>query len=206
MPSSRSDITLAAIGFMAALVVPFAAHALQSTATGRISVGQVMEMIEKAGTSPIARQTLVAYVAGVGEAAGVIVDTIGNGSRTVSCQKSFSLDTGAVRAALEAGAPHQDSWSQTPATPLIVADMVKRAALQCQGRSRRGNPAAFSFTTARHAARLAIWLSKGSEKTMSKKTWAAVDDYIVDALFEADPALDAVLVANRDQGLPPIDV
>ena len=82
-------------------------------------------MIEKAGTSPIARQTLIAYVAGVGEAAGAIVDTIGNGSR--SCRKSFSLDTGSVRAALEAGAPRQDSWSQTPATPLIVADMVKRA-------------------------------------------------------------------------------
>jgi len=47
---------------------------------------------------------------------------------------------------------------------------------------------------------------EGSEKTMSKKTWAAVDDYIVEALFEADPALDAVLAANRDQGLPPIDV
>jgi len=41
---------------------------------------------------------------------------------------------------------------------------------------------------------------------MSTKTWAAVDDYIVEALFEADPALDAVLAANRDQGLPPIDV
>ncbi|QKC84075.1 O-methyltransferase [Mesorhizobium sp. NZP2077] len=41
---------------------------------------------------------------------------------------------------------------------------------------------------------------------MSKKIWAAVDDYIVDALFGADPALDAVLAANRDQGLPPIDV
>ena len=41
---------------------------------------------------------------------------------------------------------------------------------------------------------------------MSKKTWAAVDDYIVDALFEADPVLDAVLAANHDQGLPAIDV
>lgn len=41
---------------------------------------------------------------------------------------------------------------------------------------------------------------------MSKKTWAAVDDYIVDALFHADPVLDAVLAANRDQGLPSIDV
>ena len=41
---------------------------------------------------------------------------------------------------------------------------------------------------------------------MSKKTWTAVDDYIVASLFEADPVLDAVLVANRDQGLPAIDV
>ncbi|TPI09734.1 O-methyltransferase [Mesorhizobium sp. B4-1-3] len=41
---------------------------------------------------------------------------------------------------------------------------------------------------------------------MSSKTWTAVDDYIVSSLFEADPLLDAVLAANRDQGLPAIDV
>ncbi|PZV35327.1 O-methyltransferase [Mesorhizobium kowhaii] len=41
---------------------------------------------------------------------------------------------------------------------------------------------------------------------MGRKTWASVDDYIVDALFEADTALDAVLATNRDQGLPAIDV
>lgn len=41
---------------------------------------------------------------------------------------------------------------------------------------------------------------------MSSKTWTAVDDYIVSSLFEADPVLDAVLAANRDQGLPAIDV
>lgn len=41
---------------------------------------------------------------------------------------------------------------------------------------------------------------------MSSKTWTAVDDYIVSSLFEADPALDAVLAANREQGLPAIDV
>jgi hypothetical protein len=128
MPSFKRQIAIAAIATVAACMTPFAAIAVPSTATGQISVGQVMEMIEKAGTSPIARQTLVAYVAGVGEAAGVIVDTIGDGgSRVVSCKKSFSLDTGSVRAALEAGAPRQGSWSQTPATPLIVADMVKRA-------------------------------------------------------------------------------
>lgn len=41
---------------------------------------------------------------------------------------------------------------------------------------------------------------------MNMKTWASVDDYIVDALFDADPALDAVLAANHDHGLPAIDV
>lgn len=41
---------------------------------------------------------------------------------------------------------------------------------------------------------------------MGKKSWAAVDDYIVASLFEPDPVLDAVLAANHDQGLPPIDV
>lgn len=41
---------------------------------------------------------------------------------------------------------------------------------------------------------------------MSRKTWAAVDDYIVASLFGADPVLDAVLAANHDQGLPAIDV
>ncbi|MDG4884715.1 O-methyltransferase [Mesorhizobium sp. WSM4884] len=41
---------------------------------------------------------------------------------------------------------------------------------------------------------------------MSARTSTAVDDYIVASLFEADPALDAALAANREQGLPAIDV
>ncbi|TGP26854.1 MULTISPECIES: O-methyltransferase [unclassified Mesorhizobium] len=41
---------------------------------------------------------------------------------------------------------------------------------------------------------------------MSTRTWTAVDDYIVSSLFDADPALEAVLAANREQGLPAIDV
>ena len=41
---------------------------------------------------------------------------------------------------------------------------------------------------------------------MTSKTWTAVDNYIVSSLFEVDPLLDAVLKANRDQGLPAIDV
>ena len=32
---------------------------------------------------------------------------------------------------------------------------------------------------------------------MNAKTWTAVDGYIVSSLFDSDPALDAVLTANR---------
>ena len=41
---------------------------------------------------------------------------------------------------------------------------------------------------------------------MSRKTWTAVDDYIVESLLEADPVLDAALKANSERGLPAIDV
>ena len=41
---------------------------------------------------------------------------------------------------------------------------------------------------------------------MSRKSWSAVDDYIVGSLFEPDAALDAALAANRREGLPAIDV
>jgi len=123
MTSFKIVIASAAI---AVSMMPLAAKALPSTATGQISVGQVIEMIDKADTSPIARQTLIAYIAGVGETAGAIADTT-KGSRTISCKKAFSLGTESVRAALTAGAPRQANWAQTPATPLIVTDMLKRA-------------------------------------------------------------------------------
>ncbi|WP_421913177.1 chlorophyllide reductase [Mesorhizobium sp.] len=126
MRSFVHQIAVAAIGAMVASALPIAAFALPSTAKGQVSVGQVMEMIAKADSSPMAKQTLVAYVSGVGEAASVIVDTIG-GSHMVSCKTALRLDTGSMRAALETGASSRSNWSETPATPLIVADMVKRA-------------------------------------------------------------------------------
>ena len=41
---------------------------------------------------------------------------------------------------------------------------------------------------------------------MNAKTWAAVDDYIVDKLLDADPVQNATLKANAAGGLPGIDV
>ena len=119
-------IAIALVTSVALPVLPHTAAALPSTEKGRISVDQVMEMIAKADTSAVARQVLVAYVAGVGETAGAVVDTMG-GKGSVSCARPFSLDAVSLRAILKSGAPRQDSWSQTPATPIIVADMIKRA-------------------------------------------------------------------------------
>ena len=124
MPFARIAIAIA--GTVALSILPNAAFALPSTAKGQISVAQVMEMMAKADSSTVAKQVLVAYVAGVGESAGVVLDTMGKNA-PVSCRQAFSLDTASLRTALESGAPKQQSWAQTPATPLIVADMIKRA-------------------------------------------------------------------------------
>lgn len=124
MPFAR--IVIAIAGTVALSILPNAAFALPSTAKGQISVAQVMEMMAKADSSTVAKQVLIAYVAGVGESAGVVLDTMGKNA-SVSCRQAFSLDTASLRTALENGAPKQQSWAQTPATPLIVADMIKRA-------------------------------------------------------------------------------
>jgi len=41
---------------------------------------------------------------------------------------------------------------------------------------------------------------------MAEADWSAVDAYLGEKLLDRDPALDAVLVANRAAGLPSIDV
>src|SRR5262245_5853043 len=43
-------------------------------------------------------------------------------------------------------------------------------------------------------------------KAMSKKTWSAVDQYIIQQLVPSDPALDAVLEVSSAAGLPAINV
>jgi predicted O-methyltransferase YrrM len=45
-----------------------------------------------------------------------------------------------------------------------------------------------------------------AESPMSRKTWNAVDDYIVEELIPADAALEAALKSNSENGLPAIDV
>ncbi len=96
-------------------------HAASSTSRGQISVAQVIEMLDKAPTDRVAQQVLTAYLAGVGEAAGVAVD-IGR----ASCARTLNLTADHVRQAISASVGKPDV-AETWATPLIVRDMLARA-------------------------------------------------------------------------------
>lgn len=94
----------------------------RSTSSGLVSVAQVSELLDMAPTDRAARQILTAYLAGVGEAAGVVVNMGG-----ATCRHAVSLDPAHVRLALgknRAGGSHVD---EIPATPLIVHEMLTRA-------------------------------------------------------------------------------
>jgi hypothetical protein len=113
------------IGAIAALIAGTCCLAAASagaqgpTAAGGISVAQVIQMLDQAPSNAVARQVLAAYLAGVGEAAGVVVAAAG-----AACQRPLSLaadDAGRVVKATPAG-------GAAAATPLIVGDMLARAA------------------------------------------------------------------------------
>lgn len=102
--------------------------AAPTTSTGRISVTQVMEMMQRARNDATARNTVTAYLAGVGETAGLMVSTaVSRGAAPLKCTNSFALSEDVALAALSAGAPDTASWAETPATPIILADLFARA-------------------------------------------------------------------------------
>jgi len=102
------------------------AQAASSTPDGRISVQQVIEMLDRAPTDPAASQLLTAYLAGVGEtAAGMLqfaVDTpLG------VCEGRMQLSAATARKAFDAGAGVRADWGNTAATPVLLDDMLRRA-------------------------------------------------------------------------------
>ena len=98
-----------------------------STSQGQISVTQVMEMLDKAPTNPTARQVLTAYLAGLGETASAMIDASTIGAPRLACKGRLQLDAPAVRRVLEAIPPATHRWDETPATPIIVRDLIQRA-------------------------------------------------------------------------------
>ena len=113
---------------MALLLSPVPAQAASSTSKGQISVAQVLDMVTLAKSDPAARTTVIAYLAGVGEATGLMMsEAQQRGAEPMHCTNSFNLDENVAVAALSAAAPDQSAWSETAATPIIIADMFSRA-------------------------------------------------------------------------------
>lgn len=111
------------LGFVTALALPMLtpAPALSATASApRITVMQVMAMLERAPGDPVAAQVLTAYLAGLGETAGAMIESGG-----VSCRAPLTLDGETARRALAAATGA--SAAAEPATPLILGDMLDRA-------------------------------------------------------------------------------
>lgn len=104
------------------------ALAAPSTSQGQISVAQVLELLEKSGSDSAARNAVVAYLAGVGETAGLLMaDERVQRAGLIQCKTALSLADTNVVAALKAAAPDGATWEQTPATPIILIDMFARA-------------------------------------------------------------------------------
>lgn len=120
MLSRSVTLTLISAALLAS-VVAGPASAAPSTSRGQISVAQVIEMLDKAPSDRVAQQVLTAYLAGVGEAAGIAID-MGRGF----CAKTLNLTTDHVRQAISAAVGKTDV-AETSATPLIVRDMLARA-------------------------------------------------------------------------------
>ncbi|PAY10878.1 chlorophyllide reductase [Bradyrhizobium sp. UFLA03-84] len=106
----------------ALLLLATAAQAQPSTSRGQISVAQVRAMLDQAATNPTARQTLTAYLAGSGETAGWLLDSARG---LPPCTRRLTLDAQQARDAI-ATAP-ATAAAETPATPLIIRDMLRRA-------------------------------------------------------------------------------
>lgn len=122
----RIRLCLAAALLLAATAPAFAATA--STSKGQISVAQVMQMLDRADSDKHAGQLLQAYLGGVGESAGVLVNaTDAKGKAYVTCSKPMGLNAGMVRDLLANGAPDSKRWGETAATPLIVNALVTMA-------------------------------------------------------------------------------
>jgi len=103
-------------------------QAAPTTSKGQISVAQVLEMVDLARSDPAARMTVIAYLAGVGETAGILLsEGQQRGATPMACARSFTLDESVAAAALRAAAPDQARWIETPATPIVIADLFARA-------------------------------------------------------------------------------
>jgi hypothetical protein len=123
-----SSLLLAALALPLTLLGAPASQAAATTSKGQISVAQVIELVDRAKSDPAARMTVIAYLAGVGETTGILMaEAQQRGATPMSCSRSFTLDENVAATALTAAAPDQARWTETAATPIVIADLFARA-------------------------------------------------------------------------------
>lgn len=121
-----SPLLAAALLLPALAAVP--AIAAPSTSKGQVSVAQLDELLSRAADDNAVRNALVAYLAGVGETAGLLLgEANALGKSSVACANPLSISDSAARSALAAAGTDSSKWRETPATPILVADMLRRA-------------------------------------------------------------------------------
>ena len=101
-------------------------HAATSTSTGQVSVTQVVEMIDKSGSDRAFRNIALAYLAGVGETAGLLIEEGVRRGMPMVCSTHLELSATQALAAVKASG-EEATWQEIAATPVIVADMLARA-------------------------------------------------------------------------------
>lgn len=109
-----------------AIIAGTAVKAAPTTSNGQISVAQVIEMVDLSKVDASARNAVIAYLAGVGEATGLLFAEGRNHGSTFNCSQTINLSEEVAVAALNAAAPDRSAWAETPATPIIIADMFAR--------------------------------------------------------------------------------
>jgi len=106
------------------LAVP--AQAAPSTPVGKISVAQVIDLIQRSPKDNDARNAAMAYLAGVGETTGLFVAEAGRRAlASITCAGPLAISSAAVFAALSR--VDKGDWDKTAATPILVDDMLSRA-------------------------------------------------------------------------------
>jgi hypothetical protein len=121
---NRSLIAL----LLAAALVATPAIAAPSTKTGQISAAQVFELIDQAPNDKASRNALIAYLAGLGETAGILMaEAKVRTSAAILCERDLGIGDQVAAKALRKALPDRASWPEAAATPIILADMLQRA-------------------------------------------------------------------------------
>lgn len=112
--------------FVLSLGLALPAHAVPTTPAGAISVAQVVDLIQRSPKDNAARNAAMAYLAGVGEATGLlVVEARRRGHPGVTCTRPLAISSTAALAALSR--EEKGKWGKTAATPILVDDMLRRA-------------------------------------------------------------------------------